>query len=87
MKVCVLIPTYNESRAIASLIKDIRKQGLDVVVVDDGSKDNTPGLAEDSGAIVLRNKINRGKGASLIKGFDYILAKDYDCVISMDGDG
>jgi glycosyltransferase involved in cell wall biosynthesis len=87
MRVCVVIPTYNESSAIAGLIKDIRKLGLDVVVVDDGSQDNTPRLAEVAGAIVLRNKTNEGKGASLVKGFDYILTKGYDCIIAMDGDG
>ena len=87
MRACVVIPTYNESSAIANLVKDIRRQGLDVVVVDDGSKDNTPGLAEVAGAVVLRNKTNEGKGASLIRGFDYVLSKDYDCIISMDGDG
>jgi glycosyltransferase involved in cell wall biosynthesis len=87
MKICVVIPTYNEAKVIASLIKDIRKQNLDVLVVDDGSGDNTPELALDAGAIVLRNRRNEGKGASLIKGFNYILPKDYDCLITMDGDG
>jgi glycosyltransferase involved in cell wall biosynthesis len=56
-------------------------------VVDDGSSDNTSGLAREAGAVVLRNQINQGKGASLIKGFNYALSHSYDAVITMDGDG
>ena len=87
MKTCVIIPTYNEAKAIADLVKEIKRQGLDVLVVDDGSGDNTGQIAKDAGAIVLRNEINQGKGASLIKGFNYALSQDYDAVITMDGDG
>ncbi|MCX5703536.1 MAG: glycosyltransferase family 2 protein [Candidatus Omnitrophica bacterium] len=87
MRTCVIIPTYNEARAIAGLVKEIKRQDLDVLVVDDGSGDNTAQIAKDSGAIVLRNEINQGKGASLIKGFNYALSRDYDAVITMDGDG
>jgi len=87
MKTCVIIPTYNESRVIAELTREIRQQNLEVVVVDDGSCDNTAQIAADNGAIVLRNPNNEGKGASLIKGFHYALSKDFDAVITMDGDG
>jgi len=87
MKTCVIIPTYNESKKIGELIKQIRAQDLDVLVIDDGSQDNTSQIAKDSGATVLRNEKNQGKGASLIRGFEYILNKDYQAVITMDGDG
>lgn len=87
MKTCVVIPTFNESRTIADLIKKIRQQDLPAVVVDDGSGDNTAQIAADSGATVLRNPDNLGKGASLIRGFDYALGKDFDAIITMDGDG
>jgi glycosyltransferase involved in cell wall biosynthesis len=87
MNTCVIIPTYNEEKTIGSLINSIRSQNLDVITVDDGSHDNTYKIASDSGAIVLRNETNLGKGASLIKGFNYALAKDFDAVITMDGDG
>lgn len=87
MKTCIIIPTYNEAKAIAGLVKEIKPQNLDVVVVDDGSSDNTAQLARDSGATVLRNEANQGKGASLIRGFNYALAQDYEAVITMDGDG
>jgi len=87
MKTCVIIPTYNESNKIGELIKQIRAQDLDVLVIDDGSQDNTSQIAKDSGATVLRNEKNQGKGASLIRGFEYALNKDYQAVITMDGDG
>jgi glycosyltransferase involved in cell wall biosynthesis len=87
MKTCVVIPTHNESKAIGEIIKQIRAQNLEVVVIDDGSRDNTPEIAEQYGATVLRNKDNLGKGASLIQGFGYALEKDCDAIITMDGDG
>lgn len=87
MKTCVIIPTYNESDEIAGLVQEIKKQGLEVIIVDDGSKDNTAQIAENNGAIVLRNEINQGKGASLNRGFEYSLKSGYDAVITMDGDG
>lgn len=86
MKICVLIPSYNESKAISSLVKRIKAEGLDIVVVDDGSIDSTAEAAELAGACVLRNEQNKGKGASLKEGFRHILRKDYDAVITMDGD-
>lgn len=87
MKICVVIPTYNEAESIASIIGRIRQQKLEVVVVDDGSQDNTAEIAKNNGAIVLCNQINEGKGASLAKGFRYVLGKDFDAIITMDGDG
>lgn len=87
MKICVIIPTYNEGNAIAKLAREIRQQELDLLVIDDGSSDNTYRIAKDNGATVLRNLNNEGKGASLIKGFNYALNRDFDAVITMDGDG
>jgi len=87
MKACILIPTYNESKAISDILKRIRQQNLEVIVVDDGSWDNTHKIAQDGGAVVLREEDNKGKGASLIRGFDYALSRDYQAVITMDGDG
>lgn len=84
---CVIIPTYNEAKSIGSIVKSIRSQNLEVLVVDDGSKDGTYKVAADNGAVVVRNFTNLGKGASLIKGFDYALERDFDAVITMDGDG
>jgi len=87
MRICVIIPTYNESRAIAGLINQIRKLGLEVIVVDDGSVDDTVKIANACGALVLVSLRNMGKGASLIKGYNFALQQGFDAVVSMDGDG
>lgn len=87
MKTCILIPSYNEEKSIGQLIKQIKGKNFDILVVDDGSNDITSQIADKEGAIVLENKINLGKGASLRKGFDYFLKTDYDAIITMDGDG
>ncbi len=87
MKICVIIPSYNEAKTIAAIIKQVSLQGLDVIVVDDGSTDNTFQIAGDNKAFVLRNGQNEGKGASLVKGFNYALTHNYDAAITIDGDG
>lgn len=87
MKACIIIPSYNEAKAIGGLVREIRSQNFDTVIVDDGSQDNTSVIAQNYGAIVLRNQKNQGKGASLIRGFDYALGNGFDAVITMDGDG
>lgn len=87
MKICVVIPVYNESKLIGSIIKQIKQLILDVLVVDDGSSDGTPEIAGESGAVVIKNEKNIGKGASLSKGFDYALEHNFDAVITIDGDG
>jgi len=87
MKICALIPSFNESGTIGLLVRNVKLVGLDVVVVDDGSVDRTAEIARDSGAKVLRHKQNKGKGASLKEAFCYALEKGYDAVITMDADG
>ncbi|MCB9757322.1 MAG: glycosyltransferase family 2 protein [Candidatus Omnitrophica bacterium] len=87
MKVCVLIPAHNEQKEIGQLVAQIRAKAIDVIVVDDGSGDQTSVFARNQGAIVLRNEKRQGKGFSLKRGFAYILEKGYDGVIAMDGDG
>lgn len=87
MKTCVIIPTHNESNTIAGLISQIRNLNFDLVVIDDGSTDSTAVIAEKSGAAVIRNTINQGKGAALIRGFEYCLKNNFDAAITLDGDG
>jgi len=87
MKVCVIIPAFNESGNIAALIEKLHQQNLPVVVVDDGSSDNTAQAARQAGAVVLVNEKNQGKGASLIRGFGYALENNFSAVITMDADG
>ena len=87
MKVCVIIPAYNEANKITNIISGVKEQGFLALVVDDGSKDSTAQIAAQSGAVVLSNLANEGKGVSLKNGFAYALKNDYDAVITMDGDG
>ncbi|MBL7069416.1 MAG: glycosyltransferase family 2 protein [Candidatus Omnitrophica bacterium] len=87
MKTCVLIPTYNEAKTIGELVNRVRKEGFDIVVVDDGSSDDTAQIARQVGATLITHSENKGKGASLKTGFQYVLKNDYDAVIIMDGDG
>ena len=87
MKICLLIPAYNEAQALGLLVKDVRSRGFDVLVVDDGSSDHSGEIARAAGAMVLSNTSNHGKGYSLQRGFDYILGHDYDALITLDGDG
>lgn len=87
MKICVVIPAYNEAEKITSLITQIKARGLDVIIVDDGSADVTSEKARSAGACVLRHEQNRGKGAALVTGFQHALRQGYDAVITMDGDG
>lgn len=87
MRVCIIIPTYNESNAIGKIIQQIRQQGKQVVVIDDGSTDATAQISQDYGATVLRNSKNQGKGFSLIRGLRYTLDNNFDAAITMDGDG
>ncbi|TAM36772.1 glycosyltransferase, partial [bacterium] len=62
MRACVIIPTYNESKTIAGIIQRIQSFGLETIVIDDGSSDNTADIAQGSKAQVLRNARNLGKG-------------------------
>jgi glycosyltransferase involved in cell wall biosynthesis len=84
----VIIPSFNEARTIGTLIRGLVPGGLDVLVIDDGSSDNTECEALDAGAMVIRNKTNLGKGASVRNGIQHVLDKTkYEWIVMMDGDG
>lgn len=87
MKVCVLLPAYNEEKEIGKIINQIRADDLDIIVVDDGSTDNTVNVAQQAQARVISHPQNQGKGQSLRTGFKFILDNNYDAVIIMDADG
>lgn len=86
-KICILIPAHNEARTIADVVKNVRQMGFAAVVVDDGSSDGCGQLAAAAGAELLVNYKNQGKGFSLQRGFDHIISRDYEALITLDADG
>jgi glycosyltransferase involved in cell wall biosynthesis len=86
MKILALIPAYNESRRIAPVIAGARAH-LPVLVVDDGSADDTARIAAEMGADVLRQNPNQGKGAALRAGFRRAQELGFDAVVTLDADG
>lgn len=87
MKVFVVIPSYNEAPHIGAVLESLRKYDYQIVVVDDGSHDETSQLAQQAGAIVLRHEINRGQGAALYTGTLYALDQGADVIVHFDADG
>jgi glycosyltransferase involved in cell wall biosynthesis len=85
-KVSVIIPAFNESQTIADLIQSIRRRypDFEIVVIDDGSDDDTATVAADADAVVFSHPYNIGNGAAIKSG---IRAASGDILIFMDGDG
>ena len=83
----VVIPCYEGARSVGDVVRGARASGLPVIVVDDGSSDDSGAVAEAAGATVLRHPANRGKGAALASGFAYANKRGADAVLTMDADG
>ncbi len=87
MKISVVIPAHNEAKRIGSVLSEIKKTGLEVFVVDDGSKDGTFKVAGKYTPNVLRHGVNLGKGAALKTGCKAAFGLGAGAVILMDADG
>ena len=87
MKIVAVIPAFNEARVVRQVIDDVKVRVNEVVVVDDGSTDDTFEIAKASGAIVLRHIINRGQGAALQTGIKFALKLGADIIVTFDADG
>jgi glycosyltransferase involved in cell wall biosynthesis len=83
----VVIPAYNESATIRDVVTRTLAHCGNVIVVDDGSSDNTAQKLAGLSATVLRHDTNRGKADALCSGFARALADGADTVITLDGDG
>jgi len=88
-KILVLIPAFNEGEQIAAIVKEVQKELPEamVLVINDGSSDQTAGQAAAAGAKVLTHPFNMGYGVALQTGYKFALRSGYDCVLQMDGDG
>lgn len=86
VQVWVVIAAYNEATVIARVVGDVARRGYHVVVVDDGSADDTAERAS-AATIVVRHPINLGQGAALQTGIDCALQHEADVVVTFDADG
>jgi glycosyltransferase involved in cell wall biosynthesis len=91
-RLCVVLPAYNEALTVARVIKQIRdhvnfRGAIDIIVVDDGSTDNTSEVAADASAIVIRHRRNEGLGVAIATGMEAALQIGADIIVTMDSDG
>ena len=88
-RVLVVIPAWNEERTVADVVCEVRgaRPDVDVLVVDDGSWDETATVARSAGARVCRLPFNLGVGGAMRTGYRYALRHGYDVVVQVDADG
>lgn len=92
MNLLVTLPCFNEAKTIDFVIKKIPRSmekidQIDVLVVDDGSTDDSSKIATKAGAVVIFHHRNMGVGAALQSAINYALEKNYDLLVNMDADG
>ncbi len=85
--ILAVIPAYNESAKIADVISRVRRFAQQVIVVNDGSTDNTQYLAEAAGALVLEIQERTGNSNALIRGFKFAIQNGFHTVVTIDADG
>jgi len=87
-KIIIVIPAYNEAKRIGNVLDTLTKHGhKHVIVVDDGSEDETSAVAAQHGATVLTHLVNRGYGAAIKTGLDHAKTLNADVVVTFDADG
>jgi glycosyltransferase involved in cell wall biosynthesis len=87
LRVVAVIPAFNEAASIGRVVAATLPYVEQVVVVDDGSRDETARLAAEAGAHVLVQPQNKGKGAALQRGGDYAVESGFDAIVALDADG
>ena len=87
IKILAAIPCYNEGLAIGSVALKASRHVDEVLVVDDGSIDDTVEVAEAAGATVVSHGMNKGYGAAIRSCFDYAKQQNADIMVILDGDG
>lgn len=91
-KLLIIIPCLNEERTISSVISKIPKKiegihKIDILVVDDGSSDDTVKIASAAGAKTISHSVNKGVGAAFRTGLNFSRIENYDYLVNIDGDG
>jgi len=87
-RAAVVVAVHNEAEVLASVLENLLAVFPHVVVVDDGSTDDSAAIARAAGAVVLRHAVNLGQGGALQTGFQYVLTQTpYEYVVTFDGDG
>src|SRR2546422_4212911 len=81
------IPAFNEQKTIGSIVLTAQRYAEKVIVIDDGSEDETAWVAERAGATVIRHPTNRGYGAALRSCFEYAPESEFEVLVILDGDG
>lgn len=89
---CVILPALNEEATIADVIEQIPRampgiSHIDVLVVDDGSSDNTVDVSRKAGATVIEHGTNLGLGVAIASGIDAALSRGADTLVHLDSDG
>jgi len=87
VRTVAVIPAYNEASTIGPVIEETDEYVDRVVVVDDGSSDDTAAIARDHGATVVEHVFNTGVGGAVRTGYQYAIKHDYDWVVQVDADG
>jgi len=88
-RILAIIPAYNEEASVGAVVRELTNQApfLDILVVDDGSLDNTVKEAGAAGATVLSIPTNLGIGCAMKAGMSFALERGYDMALQVDGDG
>jgi len=88
MKYCVIIPTFNNDKSLEAVISDVLRFTKDIIIVNDGSTDNTSSLLSKFSQLkIISYSPNRGKGYAIRQGFRAAIAEGYNYAITIDSDG
>jgi 5,10-methenyltetrahydrofolate synthetase len=91
--IAILIPAYNEGKYIKDVLSECLQYGLDLIIIDDGSTDNSIEIIEkfpkpvEPKIILIKHHLNKGKGEALKTGFNFAAKNNYSGVITLDADG
>lgn len=86
--VLILMPAYNEGKVISNVIDRVKGEGYEnILVVDDGSSDDTFEKALSSGVEVVRHSVNRGQGAGFMTGIEFAKRENFKYLVTIDSDG